>query len=92
MGNYPLEGALTGSAQFGPRTGGSASGEGFFEVTLHPDVETAALADGDRYTLRVEGTNEVLIAAEKTVSYESSLPNGPSCDPYPCRTVGVELP
>jgi len=64
---------------------------GPLDVTLVVDVENAALADGDRYTVEVAHVAAPATKFEASALYETSFPNG-SCDPYPCRRVRFEVP
>lgn len=83
-----LEGALTGALE---TEGLSADAT---EVRLVAGAETRALADGDRYRVLVieRETGIALATFDRTVTYDNSYPNGPTCDPHPCRTATVDSP
>jgi hypothetical protein len=53
-------------------------------VTTQDDA--AVLVDGDRYQLTItDDQMNVLATVDKTATYAETYPNGPDCDPYPCR-------
>lgn len=47
------------------------------------------MADGDVYSVEVTnaGTGDVIAQESQAVAYALSYPNGPDCDPEPCRSV-----
>jgi hypothetical protein len=49
------------------------------------------LADGDHYTVTLSNDNAAPLTYEQTVTYTNSYPNGPDCDPFPCRNADVTL-
>lgn len=80
----------------------SAEGAGAsrLEITLHyftrgtrGDFVHMRPADGDRYRVTVTDAAGVkLFDAERVVTYAQSYPNGPDCDPDPCRQATFDLP
>ena len=50
-----------------------------------------ALPDSDHYTVTLSNGNAAPLTYEQTVTYTNSYPNGPECDPYPCRSADVTL-
>jgi hypothetical protein len=60
-----------------------------FEVDSIDD--SAALADGDVYQVVVTQGSDTLLSKSVTVTYLAEYPNGPQCDPVPCRNATVDL-
>lgn len=63
------------------------------ELTFLPSVNAALLADGDRFSISMTDIHgHDLLRFSEIAKYEASLPNGPACDPYPCRKVRFDVP
>lgn len=76
-----------------PSTLTSVERDGVFEISMYMFPESALLADGDVYRVRIVDpyTGAVLKAAEKSVTYDAVFPNSVECDVVPCREAVVEL-
>jgi len=96
-GSIPFPNADATSAQ--------AIGSDYAYVTVTPTTASSArvdvsyfpvhgafdLADGDHYTVTLGNDNAAPLTYEQTVTYTNSYPNGPDCDPVPCRKADVTL-
>ena len=69
----------------------SRSGE-TIRYELQTDEDSAALQDGDSYTLTISQAGTVRASGSSAVTYSKSYPNGPQCDPVPCREATLNLP
>jgi hypothetical protein len=61
-----------------------------FEVDRRDDP--AVLHDGDAYTLTMSQGTTTLVGFSSAAPYETTFPNGPQCDAFPCRHTSVSVP
>ena len=63
------------------------SRDGAFEISIGMSPDSAVLADGDVYRIRIVDsvTGAVLKTVEQSVAYETSSPSDAACDLHPCR-------
>ena len=90
---------------FPDSTAAQAMGSDYAGVTVTPTTASAArvdvayfpvhgafdLADGDHYTVTLSNDSGAPLTYEQIVTYTNSYPNGPDCDPVPCRQADVTL-
>jgi hypothetical protein len=81
----------------------SAAGEGNDATALHVALQFFTRnsdgtfdykrqANGDRYRVTVVDVNgKTILEVEKLATYEEYYPNGPDCDPDPCRRVAIDM-
>lgn len=60
------------------------------ELLIHLPLDSAGLADGDRYVVTLNEPTRPLGRFEQTVRYDEFFPNGPACDVIPCRSAVVK--
>jgi hypothetical protein len=64
----------------------------FFTRGRGGDFVYTRQANGDRYRVAVvDAAGQTLFSAERAATYDESFPNGPDCDPEPCRRANLEL-
>lgn len=64
----------------------------FFTRARDGDFVYTRQADGDLYRVTVvDAAGKTLFDVERAATYEESYPNGPDCDPEPCRRTTLDL-
>ncbi len=60
-------------------------------ITTEMRSEPAVLADGDRYRYFIEDNGRIVFDKTIVAKYDTSFPNGESCDRYACRTTVLDF-
>ena len=79
-----LSGALSAVVDIEVQSGST------YDFQIYARDDSAALSDGDSYTLSISQDATTLASWSGVAAYETTSPNGPQCDVFPCRFATID--